>query len=186
VTDLTAVTPPTVDNVAEMLTGGDGDFHDGNDWHPSLSAADGVVHIGITPLAEDGTQLAEVHFEAHVFAAEPPAPVAADPVTLTGDLARDLANGTAVGDELDSWTVVANTLDYTSRWDSHHTLIIRNAVGEHFAGDYTRGLTEQQDYGAWEYDTHATFRPVERRTRVVQSVEWVTPAADLAEQEAGR
>jgi hypothetical protein len=175
------VTVPTPDNIAQSLASADNDYDDGNEWSPSLSAAGNVVRIGITPYDDDGEECPKVDFEAHVFAVEPPTPVAAEAVTLTGEFARDLANGTAVGDELDGWTVVANTLDYTGRWDSHHTLIIRNAVGEHFAGDYTRGLTEQQDYGPWEYDKTAEFYPVERHVKVVQAVEWVKPRTGGAE-----
>ncbi|WP_068924955.1 hypothetical protein [Planobispora rosea] len=58
----TATTPPTPENVAEMLTSGDNDYHDGNDWHLGISSADNVVHITITPYTEDGDELPEAHF----------------------------------------------------------------------------------------------------------------------------
>ena len=54
-----ASTPPTPENVAEMLTSGDNDYADGN-----------VVHIGITAYSEDGEKLPEVHFRAVVVEGE--------------------------------------------------------------------------------------------------------------------
>src|SRR5690606_36616641 len=41
-------TPPTPENVAEMLTAGDNDYHDGNNWKPGLHAEGNVLHIRIT------------------------------------------------------------------------------------------------------------------------------------------
>lgn len=61
-----AATPPTPENVAEMLTSGDNDYHDGNYWHPSLSSDGDVVQIGIEAYSEDGDKLPEVHFRAVV------------------------------------------------------------------------------------------------------------------------
>lgn len=65
-----AATPPTPENVAEMLTRGDNDYHDGNYWHPSIGADGNVVHIGITAYADDGEKLPEVHFRAVVVEGE--------------------------------------------------------------------------------------------------------------------
>lgn len=61
-----AATPPTPENVADMLTSGDNDYHDGNYWKPSIGADGNVVHIGITAYSEDGDRLPEVHFRAVV------------------------------------------------------------------------------------------------------------------------
>ncbi|MFG1963163.1 hypothetical protein [Nonomuraea sp. NPDC049028] len=61
-----AATPPTPEKVAEMLTSGDNDYHDGNYWHPSIGADGNVVHIGIEAYSEDGEKLPEVHFRAVV------------------------------------------------------------------------------------------------------------------------
>lgn len=67
----TAITPPTPENVAEMLTSGDNDYHDGNDWWPSLSRDGNVVKIGIEPVGQDyETKLPEVHFRAVVVPGE--------------------------------------------------------------------------------------------------------------------
>ena len=67
----TAITPPTPENVAEMLTSGDNDYHDGNDWWPSLSRDGNVVKIGIEPVGQDyETKLPEVHFQAVVVEGE--------------------------------------------------------------------------------------------------------------------
>jgi hypothetical protein len=67
-----AATPVTPENVAEMLTSGDNDYHDGNCWHPSLYAQGNVIHIGITAYADDdeGTKLPEVQFRAVVVEGE--------------------------------------------------------------------------------------------------------------------
>ena len=65
-----ASTPPTPENVAEMLTSGDNDYHDGNYWHPSIGADGNVVHIGIVAYSEDGEKLPEVHFRAVVVEGE--------------------------------------------------------------------------------------------------------------------
>ena len=68
---MSAITPPTPENVAEMLTSGDNDYHDGNDWHPSLSRDGNVVRIEITPVGEDyETHLPVEHFQAVVVPGE--------------------------------------------------------------------------------------------------------------------
>lgn len=63
---MNAITPPTPENVADMLTGGDNDYHDGNDWTPSITADGSVVRISITPYTEDGAELDKVPFCAVV------------------------------------------------------------------------------------------------------------------------
>jgi hypothetical protein len=65
-----AATPPTPKNVADMLTMGDNDYHDGNYWHPSIGAVGNVVHIGITAYSEGGEKLPEAHFRAVVLPGE--------------------------------------------------------------------------------------------------------------------
>ncbi|SET51696.1 hypothetical protein [Nonomuraea wenchangensis] len=108
-----AATPPTPENVAEMLTMGDNDYHDGNYWHPSIGAAGNVVHIGITPYADDdeGTKLPEVHFRAVVVEGEQTPIVLERPATL------EVEWGPA--DEVRSWVspdlfVVVNTMKATN------------------------------------------------------------------------
>lgn len=83
-----ASTPPTPENVAEMLTSGDNDYHDGNYWHPSIGADGNVVHIGITAYSEDGDKLPEVHFRTVVVAGETAPivlPAGAKPAVVRGD-----------------------------------------------------------------------------------------------------
>ncbi|MER6575772.1 hypothetical protein [Nonomuraea sp. NPDC001023] len=72
-----AATPPTPANVAEMLTSGDNDYHDGNEWKPGMSARGNVVHIRITPytepsddINEETVALPDVHFRAVVVEGE--------------------------------------------------------------------------------------------------------------------
>lgn len=84
-----AATPPTPENVAEMLTSGDNDYHDGNYWHPSIGAAGNVVHIGITAYSDDGDKLPEKHFRAVVVEGEESPivlerPDITDPSAVTG------------------------------------------------------------------------------------------------------
>lgn len=170
-----AATPPTPENVAEMLTSGDNDYHDGNYWKPSLSASGNVVKIGIEPFAadEDGTRLPKVHFRA-VVVQVPAYAVADKPVKLPADLARDLAYGDP-GDSAEGYTVVANEHIDKRRWESVHRLVIRNERGEHFMDTYRRGLTEYQDSGPYEGEGQATFVPVEPHFKAVTA--W-TPAKD--------
>ncbi len=127
-----AETPPTPENVAEFLTRGDNDYHDGNLWKPSIGSAGSVVHIKIVPDAEDGTELDPVHFEAHVFAVEP-APACADAsVHLDPAVARELTY-IGVGYDYEGWTVVDDIEGEHRRWAAGHTLVIRNEQGQHFA-----------------------------------------------------
>ena len=83
-----AATPPTPENVADMLTSGDNDYHDGNQWKPGLYADGNVVHIGIEAYSEDGEKLPEVHFRAVVVeGTETPTvlPSGAKPAYVNGD-----------------------------------------------------------------------------------------------------
>lgn len=61
-----AITVPTPEKIAESLTSGDNEYHDGHDWWESLTAKGNVVHIGITPTTEDGEKLPKQHFRAVV------------------------------------------------------------------------------------------------------------------------
>lgn len=64
---MNAITPPTPERVADLLAGGDNDYHDGNDWWPAISTTGNVVDIAITPVGEDyETKLPKVHFRAVV------------------------------------------------------------------------------------------------------------------------
>ncbi|MEV8639247.1 hypothetical protein AB0395_47090 [Streptosporangium sp. NPDC051023] len=173
---MNVLTPPTPENVAEMLTSDYHDYHNGNDWWPSISADGPVISVGITPVGDDyETKLPETHFQAHVFQVDPELPIASEPVYLDPDDARELTYERP-GEGFDGWTVVANEPIDTTRWKSHHRLVIRNEAGEHFAATYSKGLTEQQEARPWDCEETARFDPVARRIRVVQVHEWVTPA----------
>jgi len=174
---MNAITPPTPERVADLLAGGDNDYHDGNDWWPSISTTGNVVDIAITPVGEDyETKLPKVHFQAHVFQVTPAPPVAAEGVELAADIARELAY-TSVGKAYEGWTVVEREDIDTTRWKSHHWLVIRNEQGQHYGANYSKGLTEYQDTRPWEGDTIACFEAVSRQTTVVQSHSWVTRTA---------
>lgn len=168
-----AITPPTPENVAELLTEGDNDLHDGNGWKPGLSATGNVVRISITPYDEDGNALDDVHFRA-VVVGVPAHTVASEPVKLPADLARDLACCGPDDDPIDGWTVVANEYLESHRWESLHELVIRNGDGQHFMDTYRQGLTERQDTGPYEYEKTATFTPVVPKFKVV--TEWASAA----------
>lgn len=102
-----AATPPTPENVAEMLTSGDNDYHDGNYWHPSLYAQGNVVSIGITPYADDdeGTKLPEVHFRAVVVEGET-APIVLERPALA-DVLEFEGEPYHADDDSDGWQVCA-------------------------------------------------------------------------------
>lgn len=83
---MNAITPPTPQNVAALLVGGDNDYHDGNDWWPSTTAEDNVISIGITPVGKDyETKLPEVHFRAVVVEGETTPVLLAGPAYISGD-----------------------------------------------------------------------------------------------------
>ncbi|MEU8378701.1 hypothetical protein [Streptosporangium sp. NPDC048865] len=79
---MNAITPPTPKNVADLLTEGDHDYHDGNEWSPSVSATGNVISIGITPVGEDDEELPEVHFRAVVVEGDETPIVLERPVEL--------------------------------------------------------------------------------------------------------
>lgn len=166
-------TPPTPDNVAEMLTMGDNDYHDGNQWKPGLHAEGNVVHIRITPYSEpdeddlddEPVALDDVHFRA-VIIEVPAHAVATEPVELPADLARKLTY-LSTGAAIDGWTVVANDYIESQRWESRHHLVIRNEAGEHFEDTYRKGLTEYQSAAPYEGEQQATFTPVAPHFEVV-------------------
>ena len=99
-----AITP---ESVADMLTSGDNDFHDGNDWYQSISATGNVVSIGVTPHDEEGEKLPEVHFRAVVVEGDRAPIVAARPdvddhTAVQGprfgeDAGESIQNGWSVG-----------------------------------------------------------------------------------------
>ena len=163
-----AATPPTPETVAEMLTAGDNDYHDGNYWKPSIGADGNVVHIGITAYSEDGEKLPEQHFRA-VVVELPAYAVATEPVELPADLARELVYNP--GDTMDGWTVVAIEYVESRRWQSVHRLVIHNEAGEHFASTFRQGLTEEQETQPFEDETTVIFAPVAPHFEVVTTWE---------------
>lgn len=81
---MNAVTPPTPENVAEMLTDGDNEYHDGHHWDLSLTSVDNVVNICVTPYdVDDSEMLAPVRFRAVVVEGEE-APIVLDPPAELG------------------------------------------------------------------------------------------------------
>ncbi|SFK91796.1 hypothetical protein SAMN05216275_14121 [Streptosporangium canum] len=166
----TPLTPPTPEDVATMAS----DALHIYGW--DLSQDGNVVEIGIGPFgADDKPLLPGMNFQAHVFQVPPAPPIAAEGVDLDVDVARELAY-TSIGKTFEGWTVVEREDIDTSRWESHHWLVIRSEAGEHFGATYSKGLTEYQDTRPWECDTIACFEPIARQTRVVQVHEWVTRA----------
>jgi hypothetical protein len=107
-----AATPPTPKNVADMLTMGDNDYHDGNNWKPSLYAEGNVVHIKITPYSEpdeddlddEPVKLDPVHFRAVVLPGE------AVPIVLprlnTVEYSDDFEGGAFDDDDREGWQAV--------------------------------------------------------------------------------
>lgn len=105
-------------------------------------------------------------------------------ITLPADLARELTHA-GVGQTRQGWTVIFDGHIKNGDWNEIRRLIIRRDGGQHYAGHYGQGLTEQQDNGPWEYDLVAEFTPVVPVERTV--TEYVTPqvAQALAEQQDG-
>lgn len=96
-------------------------------------------------------------------------------VTLPLDLARELTQLSA-GDTSQGWTVVAIEEGEARRWVRGMRLIVsHDSDGQLFAAYYDEGLTEYQETRPWEGESAAKFEPVERRTRTVEIVEYVTP-----------
>lgn len=93
-------------------------------------------------------------------------------VVLEAETARELAWLNAGGTH-EGWTVVSNEEIDHARWESIHTLVIRNEDGEHFAADYRQGLTESQDTKPWEYDKTVTFKQVFPKTETVEVTSYV-------------
>lgn len=93
-------------------------------------------------------------------------------VILDAETARELAYGEA-GDEHEGWTVVENEEIDHSRWESIHTLVIKNEDGEYYSADYRQGLTESQDTRPWEYEKTVTFDQVVPATKTIEVTEYV-------------
>lgn len=163
------ITPADV--AADLFAAKDTHYDDsGNGWIPEIKANGNVVELAITPTDENGVSLDEkVHFRAVVVEVPASAPVAAEPVIVDGDTARELAYSDP-GDTVAGWTVVANEHIESQRWESLHQLVIRNEQGEHFEDTYSKGLTEYQSTGAYEDADAARFTPVVPTFRVV--TEW--------------
>ncbi len=84
----TAVTPPTPENVADMIAWAHSDYHDGNEWYPGVSRDGNVLSITITPYDEGGSECPKVEFQAVVVEGDQPPivlPRPADPGDLPAD-----------------------------------------------------------------------------------------------------
>ncbi|MEV4179893.1 hypothetical protein AB0J28_00420 [Streptosporangium canum] len=164
----TPLTPPTPENVATMAS----DALHIYGW--DLSQDGNVVKIGIGPFGDDDKPLLPgMNFQAHVFQVPPAPPIAAEGVKIDADIARKLAY-TSIGKTFEGWTVVEREDIDTTRWESHHWMVIRNEAGEHYGATYSKGLTEYQDTRPWQDDTIALFESVSRQTTVVQVHSWLT------------
>lgn len=96
-------------------------------------------------------------------------------ITLPVELARELTQ-LSVGDTSQGWTVVAIEEGEARRWVRGMRLIVsHDSDGLPYEAYYDEGLTEYQETRPWEDEGEAKFEPVERRTRTVEIVEYVTP-----------
>lgn len=155
-----------------------GDYH-GNSCHIAARSDGDVVALDVTPYTGDGP-LPMQRYRA-LFVEDPAYPVAAAPVELPAELARELV-AADIGKTIDGWTVADDVELGHGRWIEHRQLVIRSQNGEHFSAFYEEGLTEEQDITPWEDVTTVQFIPVRPRYRVEQ--DWV-PATG-GEQGAGR
>ncbi|MFG6197703.1 hypothetical protein [Nonomuraea sp. JJY05] len=167
----------TAEAIADFLAAADNTLADELDAKVGLYATGHTLHIEVTPRQSSNA----VRFAARVFPVEPAPPVAAEPVRLDAETARELTY-LEPGDDYEGWTLVLIKEQGSTRWASSHSIVIRNEAGEHFASHFRTGLTEQQETRPWEGLKVALFKPVARRTRVVQVHDWVAPAenADAA------
>lgn len=94
-------------------------------------------------------------------------------VVLETKPARELA-WTEVGATSEGWTVVSNTEEGHSRWESIHNLVIKNEAGECFAADYRQGLTENQGTIPWEYEETVTFKQVFPKVKTIEVTDYVS------------
>lgn len=99
-------------------------------------------------------------------------------ITLSLDVASKLSWG-GEGDDCDGWTVVRNERIDERRWVSVHELVIERD-GVFYAATYEEGLTEHQDTRPWEGEKDAVFHRVEKRTRMVEVVDYVPAEQDGA------
>ena len=98
-------------------------------------------------------------------------------ITLPVDFARELLEW-GPGDGDDGWTVVAIEEGGSGRWTCRTRLIVqRDADGQLFDSWFREGLTESQECQPWDGEQTVTFEPVERRTRLVEVVEYVAPTS---------
>lgn len=77
-------------------------------------------------------------------------------------------------DEIDALGVaVHNQIIDTTRWENVYTLVFPHE-GKYYQTTYSRGATEMQDYGPWEYDNEIEcieVHEVEKLVKVWEPVE---------------
>ena len=89
-----------------------------------------------------------------------------NPLDLTGEQAADIVYSNTY-----RFKVIEDDITDTSRWDEHHTAIIKDMkTGKFYRTYYDQGLTEMQDNRAFEYDDKVLFEEVIKVP--VQSHEW--------------
>lgn len=170
----------TPEKVAAAVCEGVGGWMESMQAALSVTAEGNVLSLDVARWDEEGNETVR-HFRAVVVEA-PAYDVAAEPVAIDGDTARELAYSDP-GDTVAGWTVVVNEYIEKQRWESLHWLVIRNEQGEHFANTYSKGLTEYQSVGAYEDAETARFAPVVPKYKVV--TDWVAAEAAQAQKGGG-
>jgi hypothetical protein len=79
-------------------------------------------------------------------------------LTLSTKDAQELVYGGDFTDE--GLTVEDDRQTGSSRWESHHTVVVRDRDGKLWAADYRKGLTENQESRPFENEAEVTFREV--------------------------
>ena len=82
-------------------------------------------------------------------------------VTFEKDFMFEVLWGDAEGTEI----IVDERFD-TSRWSTHHSLIFKKD-DKYYRTSYSRGATEQQDEGPWEYEDEVECVEVEPYEKTV-------------------
>lgn len=67
---------------------------------------------------------------------------------------------------------IEDTLESTSRWSEHHTIIFEHE-GKFYRTHYSCGLTEMQCESPWEYDDDIECTEVQKIRKQVWVEQWV-------------
>lgn len=71
-----------------------------------------------------------------------------------------------------------------SRWSEHNRLVFKTEDGKYWETSYSRGLTEMQDEGPWEYETEVEAIQVTPYEKVVVDYKPIKDRKDFGNETA--